>query len=66
MSDVDIDPLVEHESGPEEPTDECIPLTSVGRSTCRLATSLFPKSPQQTHSTARNLSTVPKQKEVEK
>ena len=32
----------------------------------RLATSLFPKSPRQTHSTARNLSAGPKQKEVGK
>ena len=33
MADVDIDPFGEHESRPEEPTDECIPLdpvTSVG------------------------------------
>ena len=30
MSDVDIDPFGEHESRPEEPTDECIPLTPVG------------------------------------
>ena len=30
MADVDIDPFGEHESGHEEPTDECIPLTSVG------------------------------------
>ena len=35
MADVDIDPLGEHESGTEEPTDENIPLTPVtpGRST---------------------------------
>ena len=26
MADVDIDPFGEHESRPEEPTDECIPL----------------------------------------
>ena len=26
MADVDIDPFGEHESGPEEPTDENIPL----------------------------------------
>ena len=32
----------------------------------RLATSLFPKSPRETHSTARNLSDGPKQKEVGK
>ena len=30
MADIDIDPFGEHESRPEEPTDECIPLTSVG------------------------------------
>ena len=30
MEDVDIDPFGEHESRPEEPTDEFIPLTSVG------------------------------------
>ena len=30
MADVDIDPFREHESRPEEPTDECIPLTPVG------------------------------------
>ena len=30
MADVDIDPFGEHESRPEEPTDECIPLTPVG------------------------------------
>ena len=37
MTDVDIDPFVEHESRPEEPTDEHIPLSPVtpGRpSTC--------------------------------
>ena len=34
MADVDIDPFGEHESSPEEPTDECIPLDPVtpGRS----------------------------------
>ena len=36
MADVDIDPFGEHESRPEEPTDECIPLTPVGRSTWEL------------------------------
>ena len=30
MADVDIDPFGEHESRPEEPTDEHIPLTPVG------------------------------------
>ena len=30
MADVDIDPFGEHESRPEEPTDENIPLDSVG------------------------------------
>ena len=30
MADVDIDPSGEHESRPEEPTDEYIPLTPVG------------------------------------
>ena len=30
MADVDIDPFGEHELRPEEPTDECIPLTPVG------------------------------------
>ena len=30
MADVDIDPSGEHESRPEEPTDEHIPLTPVG------------------------------------
>ena len=30
MVDVDIDPFGEHESRPEEPTDENIPLTPVG------------------------------------
>ena len=29
MADVDIDPFREHESGPEEPTDENIPLDPV-------------------------------------
>ena len=29
MADVDIDPFGEHESRPEEPTDECIPLDPV-------------------------------------
>ena len=29
MADVDIDPFGEHESRPEEPTDECIPLSPV-------------------------------------
>ena len=35
MADVDIDPFGEHESRPEEPTDEHIPLDPVtpGRST---------------------------------
>ena len=35
MADVDIDPFGEHESRPEEPTDEHIPLEPVtpGRST---------------------------------
>ena len=32
MTDVDIDPFGEHESRPEEATDEHIPLTPVGRS----------------------------------
>ena len=34
MADIDIDPFGEHESRPEEPTDECIPLSPVtpGRS----------------------------------
>ena len=30
MADTDIDPFGEHESRPEEPTNECIPLTPVG------------------------------------
>ena len=30
MADVDIDPFGEHESRPEEPMDEHIPLDSVG------------------------------------
>ena len=30
MADIDIDPFGEHESRPEEPTDERIPLTPVG------------------------------------
>ena len=30
MTDVDIDPFREHETRPEEPTDEHIPLTPVG------------------------------------
>ena len=30
MADVDTDPFREHESRPEEPTDENIPLTPVG------------------------------------
>ena len=29
MADVDIDPFGEHDSRPEEPTNECIPLTPV-------------------------------------
>ena len=29
MADVDIDPFGEHESRPEEPTDECIPPSPV-------------------------------------
>ena len=33
MADVDIDPFGEYESRPEEPTDENIPLTPVGRLT---------------------------------
>ena len=32
MADVDIDPFGEHESRPEEPMGENIPLTSVGGS----------------------------------
>ena len=31
MADIDIDPFGEHESGTEEPTDEYISLTPVGR-----------------------------------
>ena len=31
MADIDIDPFGEHESRPEELTDENIPLTPVGR-----------------------------------
>ena len=30
MTDIDIDPFGEHESRPEEPTNEHIPLTPVG------------------------------------
>ena len=30
MADIDIDPFGEHESRPEEPTDENVPLTPVG------------------------------------
>ena len=30
MADIDIDPFGEHESRPEEPTDENIPLNPVG------------------------------------
>ena len=30
MADIDIDPFEEHKSRPEEPTDENIPLSSVG------------------------------------
>ena len=30
MADVDINPFGEHESRPDEPTDESIPLNSVG------------------------------------
>ena len=30
MADIDIDPFGEHESRPEEPTDENIPPTPVG------------------------------------
>ena len=30
MADVDLDQFGEHESRPEEPTDECIPLDLVG------------------------------------
>ena len=33
MADVDIDPFEEHESRPDEPTGENIPLTPVGGST---------------------------------
>ena len=33
MADVDIDPFGEHESMPEEPTGENIPLTSGGGTT---------------------------------
>ena len=36
MADVDIDPFGEHESRTEEPIDERIPLTPVGRSTWEL------------------------------
>ena len=51
MADVDIDPFEEHESRPEEPTDEHIPLDSVtpGRSstwepTCEQETSFGGRS----------------------
>ena len=30
MADIDIDPFGEHESRPDEPMDESIPLTQVG------------------------------------
>ena len=30
MADIDIDPFGEHESRPEEPTDENVPLDPVG------------------------------------
>ena len=33
MADIDIDPFEEHESRPEEPMGDNIPLTPVGRST---------------------------------
>ena len=33
MADIDIDPFGEHESRPDKPKDECIPLTPVGGST---------------------------------
>ena len=33
MADIDIDPFGEHESKPEEPMGESIPLTPVGGST---------------------------------
>ena len=33
MADFDPDPFEEHEYRPDEPTDESIPLTPVGRST---------------------------------
>ena len=50
MADIDIDPFGEHESRPEEPTDEHIPLDPVtlGRSTweptCSQETSFRGKS----------------------
>ena len=37
MADVDIDPFGEHESRPEEPTDENIPLDPVGGGWARVA-----------------------------
>ena len=53
MADVDIDPFGEHDSRPEEPTDECIPLTTVrGGSTweptCEQETSFGGKESQRT------------------
>ena len=52
MADVDIDPFGEHESRPEEPTDENIPLTSVGGSTwepeCEQETSFGGRESQRT------------------
>ena len=53
MADVDIDPFGEHESRPEEPTDEHIPLTPVGggstwEPTCEQETSFGGRESQRT------------------
>ena len=46
MADIDIDPFGEHESRPEEPTDEHIPLDPVGgRSTWDPRRALGPVGP---------------------
>ena len=53
MADIDIDPFGEHESRPEEPTDEHIPFTPVGggstrEPTCEQETSFGGRESQRT------------------
>ena len=55
MADVDIDPFGEHESRPEEPTDENIPLTPVGGGSFVTQTQVHSASGEQETSFGREI-----------